>query len=55
MLVEEKGQGKDCVHPCVCVREREGDDGLKVSGGKFAEKYEDTLERRKQINKGCFL
>lgn len=28
---------------------------MKVSWEKFAEKYEDTLGRREQINKECFL
>lgn len=35
-------------------RDWEGEDGMKVSWGKVAGKYEDTLERREQINKGCF-
>lgn len=58
----EEGQCREnSVYILVCVLEREqerlreGKDGMMVSWGKFAEKYEDTLESREQINKGCFL
>lgn len=52
----ERAEKRVCAPLCVCVGERagEGEDGMKVSWEKFAEKYEDTYERREQINKGCF-
>lgn len=58
MLGGAKGEREKSVCIVACVfreREREREDGMKVSWGNFAEKYEDTLERREQINKGCFL